>query len=96
MPRNTHSRMFFYYVYVLKSLKDGCYYTGYTNDLRKRLEEHNAGKSFATNPRKPFKLLYYEACLNQDDAKQREKYLKTTTGRRFISKRLKHYLDLTR
>jgi len=86
----------FFYVYVLRSLKDGCYYVGYTHDLRRRLEEHNTGKSFATKSRKPFKLLYYEACLNKDDAEQREKYLKTTTGRRFITKRLKHYLYLTR
>ncbi len=96
MPSNTHSRIFFYYAYVLLSLKDSGRYVGYTNNLRRRLEEHNKGRSFSTKFRKPFKLVYYEASLNQEDAKQREKYLKTTTGRRFITKRIKNYLDLTR
>ena len=96
MPRNTQSRMFFYYVYVLISSKDNGRYIGYTNNLRKRLEEHNKGKNFSTKFRAPFSLVYYEACINQDDAKQREKYLKSTTGRRFITKRIKNYLDLTR
>ncbi len=95
MPRNTQSRMFFY-IYVLKSLKDGNYYIGYTQDLRRRLEEYNTGKNFSTKPRIPFKLIYYEACINKDDVEQREKYLKTTIGRRFISKRLRRYLYLTR
>jgi len=88
--------MFFSYVYVLMSLEDGSRYIGYTNNLRRRLEEHNKGQNFSTKFRKSFKLIYYEACLNQDDAKQREKYLKTTIGRRFITKRIKNYLDLTR
>ncbi len=64
---------------------------GYTHDLRKRLEEHNLGKSFATKSRKPLRLVYYEACLNQDDAKRRELYLKGSTGRTFLSKRLNNF-----
>lgn len=54
----------FFYIYVLESLKDKNRYIGYTNNLRKRLEEHNLGKSFATASRIPLKLIYYEACLN--------------------------------
>ena len=91
MPSDTDSKMFFYYTYVLVSLKDRRFYMGYTHDLRKRLEEHNSGKSFATKPRKPFKLVYYEACLNTDDAKQRETYLKSSVGRTFLSKRLNNF-----
>ncbi len=67
------------------------FYIGYTNDLKKRVEEHNSGKSFATKPRRPLKLLYYEACLNKDDAENRELYLKSTIGRRFLSKRLSNF-----
>ena len=90
MPRNTTSRMFFY-MYVLESLKDGERYIGYTNDLRKRIEEHNKGLSFATKFRLPFKLIYFEGCLNMKDAKRRENYLKTTQGRRFLGLRLLEY-----
>jgi putative endonuclease len=63
-------------LYILKSLKDGNLYIGYTSNLRKRIEEHNSGKSKATNPRKPFKLIYYEAYISEKDAKHREYSLK--------------------
>ena len=88
MPSNITSMVFFY-TYVLLSEKDGEHYIGHTNNLRKRLEEHNAGKNFSTKPRRPLNLIYYEACLNEEDAKQREKYLKNTVGRRYLSKRLR-------
>ena len=90
MPSNKTSPVFFY-TYVLHSLKDGHNYIGYTNHLKKRLQEHWKGESFATKGRLPLKLIYFEASLNQEDAKQREAYLKTTNGRRFLIKRLKHY-----
>ncbi len=78
MPSNTTSSVFFHYVYVLESFKDKERYIGYTNNLKKRLEEHKKGLSFSTKPRLPFKLIYFEGCLNQEDAKRREHYLKTT------------------
>lgn len=56
-----------YYVYVLLSLKDGKWYTGYTNDLKRRFKEHNKGLVFATTKRRPFVLIYYEACLGTGD-----------------------------
>jgi putative endonuclease len=80
--------MFFYYTYVLLSLKDNEHYIGYTNDLKRRVEEHNSGKNFSTKSRRPFKLIYCEVCLNEDDAKQREEYFKSTIGRRYLSRRL--------
>jgi len=83
----------FFYAYVLLSSQDNNYYIGYTNNLKKRLEEHNSGKNSSTKPRKPLDLIYFEACLNEQDAKQREKYLKSTIGRRFIKKRLKQYFS---
>lgn len=90
MPSNNTSPVFFY-TYILQSLKDGDSYIGYTSDLRKRLEEHRKSRSFATAYRLPVDLIYYEACRDQADAKQREKYLKTTAGRRFLAKRLRSF-----
>ncbi len=58
----------FYYVYVLKSEKDGNNYVGYTNNLRERIILHNAGKVLSTKNRLPLHLIYFEACLNQQDA----------------------------
>ena len=90
MPSNTTSSVFFY-TYVLESLKDGKRYIGYANNLRKRIEEHEKGLSFSTKPRLPLKLIYFEGCLNQEDAKRREDYLKTTQRRRFLGLRLVQY-----
>ncbi len=64
------------YVYVLISKKDGQCYVGSTTDLRRRLLEHNNGKSAATMSRRPFLLVYYEAYRNEDDARKREQALK--------------------
>ncbi len=83
--------MMFFYTYVLLSLKDSEHYIGYTNNLGKRLEEHNSGKNFSTKSRRPLKLIYFEACLSKDDAEQREKYFKNTIGRRYLSKRLRNW-----
>ena len=80
-----------WYVYVLYSLKDGKFYIGCTNDLRERIKNHNVGKVESTKDRRPLKLIYYEACLIEQDALKREKYLKTYRGKQFLSKRLKSY-----
>ncbi|MBI5466142.1 MAG: GIY-YIG nuclease family protein [Candidatus Kerfeldbacteria bacterium] len=90
MPSNKTSPVFFY-TYVLESTKDGDKYIGYTRDLRRRFEEHQKGESFASYTRRPFELIYYEACRDSEDAKQRERYLKTTAGRRFMAKRLRRF-----
>lgn len=82
----------FHYIYVLKSKVDGKFYTGYTKDLKLRFKLHNKGKVPSTKYRKPLDLLYYEACISQDDVTHREKYLKTYHGKQFIRKRLKSYL----
>jgi len=83
-----------FYTYVLKSEKSGRFYTGYTNDLRKRFKEHNSSQSTYTAKRGPYKLIYYEACSNQQDAMAREKYLKTAIGKRYLNNRLKRFLSL--
>ena len=81
-----------YYTYVLQSIKDKGFYTGFTKDLKLRFEKHNKGLVESTKDRTPMKLIYYEACLDQSDATRREKYLKTYNGRRYLAKRLKSYL----
>ena len=84
-----------YYVYLLQSLRDHKFYTGFTGDLRKRLNEHNNGLVFSTKGRRPLKLIYYEMCLNEEDARAREKYLKSGMGKRYLKNRLKRFLLLT-
>jgi len=81
-----------YYTYVLHSMKDGDFYTGFTKNLKLRFEQHNKGLIESTKDRRPFKLIYYEACNDQDDATKREKYLKTFHRKMFLRRRLKSYL----
>lgn len=82
----------FYYIYILQSEKDNNFYTGYTNNLKERLQMHNSGKVISTKNRTPLKLVYFEGCINQQDATHREKYLKTAWGKRYIKERMKNYL----
>jgi len=83
-----------WYVYVLKSLKYDQWYTGMTNDLRRRVIEHNNGKSEYTKYRGPYKIIYYEASFNELDARAREKYLKSGAGKRYLKNRLKNFLNI--
>ncbi len=77
-----------FYTYVLKSLKDGKLYIGYTENLEKRIKCHQKGQVEATRNRRPLKLVYYEACTKKHKALKREKYFKTGYGRRFLKKRI--------
>jgi len=77
-----------FYTYVLQSKRDNKFYIGFTKDLKNRLEEHNKGLVEATKPRRPFIIVYYEACLNEEKAIQREKYFKTGFGRRYLKSRI--------
>ena len=81
-----------YFVYVLKSQKDGLWYTGYTSNIENRLNLHNSGQVSSTKNRTPFELIYWEGCLNQQDATRREKYLKSGNGKIYLENRLKNYL----
>lgn len=80
-----------FYVYCLQSKVNSELYFGYTNDLKRRIGEHNRKLNFSTKRYAPWQLIYYEACLDEDDAKRREKYLKTNQGRRMLKARLKEY-----
>lgn len=82
-----------HYVYVLLSKKDDKLYVGYSNDLIARIRKHNAGKVLATKSRLPLKLVYYEARLDEQEARDREKYLKTGWGRNFIITKLARTLQ---
>jgi len=83
----------FYYTYVLKSIKDGELYIGYTSNLKKRINRHNKGLNIATKPHIPYRLIHFEGFLDRTDAKNREEYLKSGWGFRSIKKMLKRYLS---
>lgn len=77
-----------FYTYVLRSKKDGKLYTGWSDNLKSRLKKHNEGKVPATQNRRPFELIYYEACGNKERAIQREKYFKSGFGKKFLRERI--------
>ena len=82
-----------WYVYVLQTQKSNRWYSGFTADLRKRFNQHTEGESRYTQKRGPYQLIYYEACLNEEDAKSRELYLKSGMGKRYLNNRLKRFLS---
>ena len=81
-----------FYVYLLRSESDMGFYVGYSANLRVRLRQHSEGESISTAHRGPWKLIYYEAYLDQADALGREKFLKSGAGRSYLKKQLTHYL----
>jgi len=81
-----------FYVYILQSESDQGLYIGFSTDLRRRMKDHQDGKSFATSYRGPWRLIYYEAYLDEADALGREKFLKSGSGRRFLKNQLRNYL----
>lgn len=86
----------FAYVYVLLSQKDRKLYVGYTTDLKERVRRHQAGFVPATSSRLPVTLIFYEAFLNKYDALRRERYFKTTKGKRSLRQMLKEYTVASR
>ncbi len=85
--------MKFYYVYVLKSLTKDFIYVGFTEDLRRRLKEHNNKEELSTKHYAPFDLIFYEAYRNIKDAKRREEYFKTTKGKVTLKQMVKNILE---
>ena len=84
--------MYMHYTYVLLSDLDGRFYTGSTSDLKRRFAQHNEGEVPCTKSRRPFRLVYYEACLSKADAVARERYLKSGMGKRYLRNRLEDSL----
>lgn len=87
--------MIFYYVYILRSLTHDFIYVGYTDNLRRRLAEHNSGQVISTKHYHPLGLIHYEAYKNQRDAKRREEYLKTSRGKTTLKTMLKEYFSVS-
>ena len=82
-----------YYTYVLVSLQDNKLYIGYTEDLKRRLQEHKLGKVPSTKSRLPLKPIYFEAHFSKDDALRREDYFKTSKGKSTIQQMLRNSLS---
>ena len=82
-----------FYVYILLSLKDGKFYTGFTTNLKKRLQEHARGEVKSTVSRRPLKLVHYEYFVNEGDARAREVFLKSGFGRDQLRQALKRTLQ---
>ena len=80
-----------YYVYILK-LNNNQLYTGYTSDLKRRIQEHKTGKCTFTSERLPIELIHYEAYTLESDARRREHFLKTTEGKQLLRKQIRDYL----
>jgi putative endonuclease len=81
------------YVYVIQSESDLGLYIGMSGNLRRRLAEHQEGESQSTKGRGPWKLIYYEAYLEKEDASGREVFLKSGSGRRFLDKQLRTHFS---
>jgi putative endonuclease len=73
-----------YYIYLLKSLISEKTYVGMTNEISRRIKEHNSGKSKFTNRYMPWKLIYSEEMNTREEARKREKYFKSAAGRKFL------------
>ena len=84
--------MQFWYLYVLLSLKDHKFYIGSTNDLKRRIVEHQKGKNTSTAKRLPVELIYFEGHCSKEDALRREKYFKTTKGKTTLRQMLRESL----
>jgi len=77
-----------WYVYIIKSIETDFLYIGSTNDLKRRLVEHNEGLSIATKPYKPYELLSYIAVQSESQARNLEQYFKTGSGKAILYKRI--------
>ena len=82
-----------FYVYVLQSEADTGLYIGMSGDLRRRFMEHQNGESRSTKGRRPWKLIYYEAYIEKQDAEGREMFLKSGSGRSFLDRQLKSHFS---
>jgi putative endonuclease len=81
-----------YYVYILLTSNKQLY-TGYSSDVRRRVEEHEQGKVASTRSRRPVRLLHYEGYTLESDARRRERFLKTTEGKRLLRQQIRDLLQ---
>lgn len=88
MARSFSEVPYMHYVYILKSLKTKKYYTGVTDNLKRRIKEHNSGNSDFTSWSGPYQLIWYSAFKNKNTAYKFELYLKSSSGFAFRNKHL--------
>ena len=84
LPAVRQARKTMFYVYVLQSQTRSYLYVGLTNNVKRRVDQHQAGREKTTRPYIPFKLLFTESFLNRVQARAREKYLKSGIGKEWI------------
>ena len=84
----------FFYTYVLQSKSDNKFYIGFTNDLERRVRQHQSGQNVSTKRRLPVELLYYEGHKSKQDAMRREAYFKTTKGKTTLKQMLRESIAL--
>lgn len=80
-----------FFVYILK-LKNNYLYTGFTDDLKRRFNQHQNGYVKSTKNLGPLQLIHYEAYILESDARRREKFLKTSDGKLFLKRQLSNFL----
>ena len=90
-PSRMTGRIYMFYVYILR-LSNGDVYKGFTSDIKRRIPEHVAGNVESTRNQRPLKLVHYESYLLESDARRREKFLKTTEGKRLIRQQIRDIL----
>jgi len=78
-----------YYCYVIRSKKDGSLYRGITNNVTRRVIEHNSGNNKSTKGKRPYELIYVEKYNIRVEARNREKYFKSGEGREFLRSLIK-------
>ena len=80
-----------FYVYVLQSENDAGLYIGFSADLRRRMREHRDGLAAATAHRRPLRLVFCEAYIEEADARGREEFLKSGAGRTYLKKQCRQH-----
>ena len=75
-----------YYAYAIKSLSKNYIYVGLTNDVNRRILEHNNGENRSTKAYKPFLLIHTEQFGTREEARLKEKYLKSGIGKEFLKR----------
>ena len=83
-----------YFVYVLQSRKDGSLYTGFTNNVDRRVKNHNSGLNVSTRLKGPWLLIYSESYIIKEDALGREKFLKSGRGKKYLDHQLKNFFHI--
>jgi len=89
IPESQQNRSSFFYVYILESINNpDKFYTGFTENLQKRLKDHNSGKNPHTIKYKPWRIKTAVAFIDRNRAVEFERYLKSASGRAFAKKHL--------